>query len=57
MSCAWVQDGVGEQAWDTSCHHRFLLNEDTPSENHMQYCCYCGKPVTEVEATDEERVE
>lgn len=53
-SCRWTQDGVGEQAWDTRCGKRFLLNEGTPRENHMRYCCYCGEPIVEVVDTDEE---
>lgn len=52
--CRWVQDGVGEAEWDTDCRHRFTINEGTPSENHMAFCCYCGKPVREIVDTDEE---
>jgi len=54
MECTWSQDGVGEQAWDTSCHNRFLLNDATPRENHMMFCCYCGKALVEDVAVDQE---
>jgi len=47
-------DGVGEDHWDTSCHHRFTLNDGTPSENRMKFCCYCGKPLNEHIAVAEE---
>ena len=42
ITCTWSQDGDGEDAWDTSCHHRFNLNEGSPSENKMKFCCFCG---------------
>lgn len=53
MNCHWRQDGVGEMAWDTDCHNRFLLNEGTPTDNHMAFCCYCGKSLVAVEDVDE----
>lgn len=54
MTCTWSQDGAGEVAWDTSCHGRFLLNEGTPHENSMVFCCYCGKSLIEDLAVEED---
>jgi hypothetical protein len=47
VPCAWVQDGDGEDSWDTACHHRFMLTAGIPSEHGMQYCCYCGGTLRE----------
>ncbi|MHB1098120.1 MAG: hypothetical protein ACYCZR_01070 [Burkholderiales bacterium] len=55
--CRWVQDGVGESHWDTDCRHRFTINEGTPSENHMAFCCYCGKPLVEIVDLEKEERE
>lgn len=52
--CIWAQDGEGEQSWDTGCRKRFNLNEGTPRENKMLFCCYCGKPIEQHVAEDEE---
>ncbi len=49
-SCRWVQDGVGEDHWDTDCKNRFSLNDGSPKDNRMMFCCYCGKPLVEEEA-------
>jgi hypothetical protein len=49
--CHWVQDGHEDsETWAASCsrHRYFSLNEGTPKDNHMKYCCYCGKPLVEV---------
>lgn len=44
--CTWTDDEGG--CWDTSCGHRFVVNDGTPSENSMAYCCFCGKEIEEV---------
>lgn len=43
-SCHWHLDGDADssEAWDTECGDRFILNEGTPADNKMAYCCYCG---------------
>jgi len=46
--CNWTQDGYGEDAWDTGCGNRFMLEEGTPSDNHMEFCCFCGHPIDEL---------
>lgn len=41
--CLWKQDEDG--AWDLSCGERYEITEGTPRENHMKFCCYCGKRI------------
>ncbi len=43
--CFWTNDSdeYADGDWDTSCDNRFVLNEGTPHENKMRFCCYCGK--------------
>ena len=46
--CSWIQDDDPEiNLWRTSCHNAFYLDADKPSDNHMKYCCYCGKKIRE----------
>ena len=42
--CAWRE---GDGHWCTDCHHEFVVNEGTPSENGMKYCCFCSKQLVE----------
>ena len=53
VHCNWVQDGEGEQGWDTGCGNRFMLNEGNPSENKMKFCCYCGNHLIELPWAEE----
>lgn len=46
--CEWYPEPELE-FWNTGCGGCFLLNEGTPTDNGMKFCCYCGKPVKEVE--------
>jgi hypothetical protein len=41
--CEWAQEDESSDAWDTGCGRTFLINDGTPSENDMCYCCFCGK--------------
>ena len=42
--CLWNNvDGC----WETTCGNAFEINDGTPAENHMKYCCYCGGKVEE----------
>lgn len=49
VSCDWIggMDGVLE----TTCGHAFELNDGTPTENGMKFCCYCGQVLTYVPAS------
>ncbi|CAB4127016.1 hypothetical protein UFOVP254_16 [uncultured Caudovirales phage] len=43
-TCTWWQDGDSDSGvYATSCRHYFDLNDGTPEDNKMQWCCYCGK--------------
>ena len=58
QSCTWSQDGYGEDHYDTSCGHRFSLdNGASPLENHMRFCCYCGHPLQERLETEDPDLE
>ncbi len=48
--CRWLQDGDEDSgAYMASCSRRYFVLEDgTPTDNHMTHCCYCGKPLVEV---------
>jgi len=39
--CDWVEEYDGP--WHTECGESFSLDEGTPKDNGMKYCCYCGK--------------
>ena len=44
--CTWMEDEQG--IWHTDCRHMFVLHADSPSENNMRYCCYCGRELKEL---------
>ena len=48
--CRWRQHDTWEccALWDTDCGETFVINEDTPAENDMRFCCFCGKPLRQV---------
>lgn len=47
--CAWVQDGDADcDLWATDCRNYFRIDDGTPTDNKMRYCCYCGKPLRTV---------
>jgi len=52
--CRWVQDGDGADLWESSCRGYFRIDDGTPSENGMKFCCYCGKPLEESPWVEEE---
>ena len=46
--CAWTcYVDTDSTAWNTECGRAFELNEGGPVDNHMKFCCYCGKTVIE----------
>ena len=46
--CIWVElDDPDIVLWATSCGNEFHIEFDKPSDNHMKYCCYCGKEIRE----------
>lgn len=52
--CTWSQDGEGEDLWITGCGNCFRIDEGTPSENKMNFCCYCGASLFESPWVDDE---
>jgi len=53
-TCAWHGDAAGSDHWETDCHNAFVLNDGTPADNRMKFCCYCGRPLVTDAATDED---
>ncbi len=49
--CAWVEE---DGDWDTDCGHVFMINEGTPEENEMKFCCYCGKRIAQFPEKEKE---
>jgi hypothetical protein len=43
--CTWKEDQDGN--YDTSCGESFILYAGTPTENKINFCCYCGKELKE----------
>ena len=53
VECNWSNaEGVNSEDsdthWSTSCGEDFFLNDGTPEDNNMKYCCYCGKPIEQL---------
>ena len=47
-TCTWYQDGDSDSGvYATSCRHYFNLEDGTPEDNKMQWCCYCGKKLVQ----------
>ena len=44
-TCTWHGDGDGSDCWETDCHNAFRLEEGSPADNGMKFCCYCGRPL------------
>lgn len=42
--CMWKED---DGAWQTDCGNAFCLENGTPADNNMLYCCFCGKTILE----------
>lgn len=45
--CNWHQEDDEYGTWEGDCGSSFNLNEGTPSDNQMKFCCYCGKKLVE----------
>lgn len=41
--CTWSQNGDDSDSWDTGCRKLFRLDDGTPTNNGMKFCCFCGK--------------
>lgn len=40
--CTWSQIQADSDCWGASCGNEFTLNDGTPKDNNMKFCCYCG---------------
>ena len=47
-TCTWQQDGDSDSgAYGTSCGRYFNLEDGTPEDNRLAWCCYCGKKLVQ----------
>ncbi len=54
-TCTWHQDGDSDSGvYATSCRHYFNLEDGTPEDNKMQWCCYCGKKLARELITEDD---
>ena len=48
QTCTWQQDGDSDSGvYGTSCGHYFQIEDGTPDDNKMAWCCYCGKKLAQ----------
>jgi hypothetical protein len=44
--CEWKAQDEGEEPWEASCGITWEFNNGKgPSENHVNYCPSCGRPI------------
>ena len=54
-TCTWQQDGDSDSgSYGTSCRRYFNLEDGTPEDNKMAWCCYCGKRLAQELITEDE---
>lgn len=46
-ACKWTEDDLG--LWNTECENMFVIGDGSPRENKMNFCCYCGKPIEQID--------
>lgn len=51
--CHWSQDSEDGDTWAAQCGRYFTINDGSPSDNEMRFCCFCGKPLVEIRFEDE----
>jgi hypothetical protein len=48
QTCTWQQDGDSDsRVYGTSCGYYFQIEDGTPADNKMAWCCYCGKKLAQ----------
>lgn len=52
LQCGWTYDTDG-YCWDTDCKNTFVIDDGTPEDNGMRFCCFCGGEIKQEEDTDE----
>lgn len=53
-SCEWRLDVPEYNTWATACGNLFFLEADTPRENEMRFCPFCGRALEQVEEEEEQ---
>lgn len=43
--CKWQMMEEGLNAWEGTCGVAWILEDGTPSDNCMNYCPRCGRPL------------
>lgn len=46
--CEWARDEEGGYWWDTTCGNSFAIDDGTPVDNRMEFCCFCSNKLIEV---------
>jgi len=55
QTCTWQQDGDSDSGvYGTSCGRYFNIEDGTPEDNRMAWCCYCGKKLAQELITENE---
>ena len=49
--CAWTVDR--DEVWQSACGGEFTLNDGTPTDNSMRFCCHCGAPLITADRPDD----
>lgn len=53
-TCTWQQDGDSDSGvYGTSCGSYFNIEDGTPEDNKMRWCCYCGKKLAQSLITED----
>ena len=48
-TCTW-RDNM-DAIYETGCGNLHIINDGSPAENRMKYCCYCGKEIEDESTT------
>jgi hypothetical protein len=52
VECGWTRTPSiieDEDTWTTLCGNVWMFVEGTPQDNGMKFCCYCGRPLVQIE--------
>ncbi len=52
VECGWTHTTSiieDEGIWETLCGNAFMFVEGTPQDNKIKFCCYCGRPIIQIE--------
>lgn len=53
-TCEWREDDPNTDLWETECGKAYGINEGSPTENRMNFCCFCGKKIAESRKSEDE---